>query len=459
VTDPKPTNPSDTGSLEPEPNRTLPSDATDPFDPVVPAPGTPWSSLPTEPPTDPDDPPSPEPDPWDLAAAAPSDPSDPVSDSEPFASPIEPEPVPTPEPTADTPEPPTDPETPAPDQVAPSARSRFRRPTLPGPQGPAGRFGRLGRGRDPRIGIAAVGALVVLFALLASEAGLAIMLAATVIPLALIVTLDRVDVFDREPPLILLGIGTAGAAAGVLIGLLNGFLLDEFWEENAVDRIGVIGLAGELAGRGDSPPVAIYALAGIVVPALAIAAMLAAPVAARRWPAFRNEAMDGVTLGAAAAGGFTLGTALVHLWPLITGDAVAGSVAGWTVAVLSIVLLRPIIIMTIAAVVGLAIWQFDLSRTTRDLVLPLAAGLGGAMLYALLGLLAEQSGATIQLVWSLAIAATLLALGRTSLRTAIDFDKRLLAGNRVVCPNCRRVTPAGKFCAFCQNPLPADVTS
>lgn len=309
------------------------------------------------------------------------------------------------------------------------------------------------RVRDPRIWFGTIGTLAVLFSLLASEAGLAIILAAAIIPLAIIGTLDRVDVFDREPALILLGIGAAGAGAGVLIGLLNGFLLDEFWEETAVDRIGVVGLAGELSGRSDSPPIAIYALAGIVVPALAVAAMLAAPVASRRWAAFRNEAMDGVTLAAAAGGGFSLGTALVHLWPLISGNPIAGSVADWTVAVLSIALFRPIIVMTVAALVGLAIWQFDLSRDTRDLIVPLAAGLGGAIAYALLGLLAEQSGATIQLIWSLAVATLLLAVGRSSLQSAIAFDRRLLAGNRVVCPNCRRVTPAGKFCAFCQKPL------
>jgi hypothetical protein len=309
---------------------------------------------------------------------------------------------------------------------------------------------------DPRVQIATVGAVLALIALLASEAGVAILLAAVVVPIALIVSLDRIDVFDREPALITLGIGTIGAAAGILIGLLNGFILDEFWDENAVDHIGTVGLAGELVGRLESPPVAIYALAGVVVPGLAVAAMLAAPVAARRWPAFRNEVMDGVTLGAAAAGGFALGTTLVHLWPLISGDRIEGSVADWTVAVLSIVLFRPLILMTIAALVGLAIWHFDLSRDTRDLVVPLAAGLGGAVGFAMIGLLAEQSGSTVQFLFNLAVAAVLAVAGRFCLRQAIAFDRGQLVGGRVVCPNCRRVTPAGKFCAFCQSPLPAD---
>jgi hypothetical protein len=309
---------------------------------------------------------------------------------------------------------------------------------------------------DPRIQIAAVGAVLVLIALLASEAGVAILLAAVVLPIALIVSLDRVDVFDREPALILLGIGAAGAAAGILIGLLNGFFLDEFWDENAIDHIGAVGLAGELVGRVDNPPLAIYALAGVVVPGLSIAAMLAAPVATRRWPAFRNEVMDGITLGAAAAGGFALGTTLVHLWPLITGDQIEGSVADWTAAVLSIVVFRPVILMTIAALVGLAIWQFDLSRDTRDMIVPLAAGLGGAVGFAVVGLLAEQSGSVVQFLFNLAVAGLLLVVGRVCLRKAIGFDRSQLVGNRVVCPTCRRVTPAGKYCAFCQSPLPSN---
>lgn len=445
-----------------DPARPLPSDPTIPFVPVASDPN----------PSPPDDPAS---APWEPAYAWDVESADLPSDSAITTDDGPPDPVPSdaggqafdhsppdsgsalaadPEITGSGPEESGSPQGSPPSEPA-AKPGRFGRGRMPASRLPGGRLGRV---RDPRIWIAVAGAVAVLLALLASEAGLAIMLATAVIPLAIIVTLDRVDVFDREPALILLGIGTAGAAAGVLIGLLNGFLLDEFWEETTVDRIGVIGLAGELAGRGDTPPVAIYALAGIVVPALAVAAMLAAPVAARRWPAFRNEAMDGVTLAAAAAGGFTLGTALVHLWPLISGDTVAGSVADWTVAVLSIVVFRPVIVMAIAALVGLAIWQFDLSRSTRDLVVPLAAGLGGAIAYALLGLLAEQSGAVVQLICSLAVAAILLAAGRNSLQSAIAFDRRLLAGNRVVCPNCRRVTPAGKFCAFCQHPLPTDAT-
>lgn len=445
MTDSKHIGTDDEAPRESSSDRPRPEDATIPFDPFAP-------SLDTEPPTDPfasvdapSDPDAPLEDAPDPREAASSEPlaDAPRSESSSETQPSPPDDRPVATATSTEPSPP----------ASPTARGRFR--------GPATRFapGPFGRIRDLRIWIAGVGGLFVLVALLASEAGIAVMLAAAIIPLAAVISLDRMDVFDREPALILLGIGTVGAIAGAFVALLNGFLLDEFWEENAIDRASVVGLAGELSGRPDGPPFAIYALAGIVVPALAVAAMLAAPVAARRWPAFRNEAMDGVTLGAAAGGGFALGTALVHLWPLISGDAVAGSVADWTVTVLSIVLLRPIIMMTIAALVGLAIWQFDLSRNTRDLIVALAAGLGGAILYALFGLLAEQSGATIQLIWSLAIAATLLTAGRVSLRGAIDFDRRLLAGNRVVCPNCRRVTPAGKFCAFCQQPLPADVTT
>jgi len=345
------------------------------------------------------------------------------------------------------------------DPTANPKRRRFRRPSVPGSLSEAGVLGGRRRLPDPRILIAAGGAVLVLIALLASEAGVAILLAAIVLPIALIVTLDRVDVFDREPAVILLGIGTAGAAAGILIGLLNSFFLDEFWDQNAVEHIGALGLAGELVGRVDSPPLAIYALAGVIVPGLSVAAMLAAPVAARRWPAFRNEAMDGVTLGAASAAGFALGTSLVHLWPLITDDQIQGSVADWTVAVLSIVVFRSVILMTIAALVGLAIWQFDLSRDTRDMVVPLAAGLGGAIVFAVVGLLAEQSGSAVQFLFNLALAGLLLGVGRFCLQRAIAFDRNQLVGNRVVCPNCRRITPAGKFCAFCQSPLPSDAST
>ena len=464
MTESKRFGPGDKSPDEPASEPVLPADATVPIDPI---PGTdlsrdPWRAAPGEDPfADPKNSPEPESN-WQPTPSADEDISaTPTSQTEQTTA----QPITTPSPTTPPPtrserEPssgrPIEPAETTSGSEASSERRRFRRPSVPGSLSQAGRFGRGQRMPDPRIQIAAVGAVLVLIALLASEAGVAILLAAIVLPIALIVTLDRVDVFDREPALILLGIGTAGSAAGILIGLLNGFFLDEFWDENAVNRIGAVGLAGELVGRLEHPPLAIYALAGVVVPGLSVAAMLAAPVAARRWPAFRNEAMDGVTLGAAAAGGFALGSTLVHLWPLISGDRVEGTVADWTVAVLSIVVFRPVILMTIAALVGLAIWQFDLSRDTRDMIVPLAAGLVGAVGFAIIGLLAEQSGAAVQFLFSLAVAGLLLGAGRFSLKKAIDFDRTQLVGSRVVCPTCRRVTPAGKFCAFCQSPLPSD---
>ena len=449
---------SDKSPDEPASEPALPADATVPIDPI---PGTdltkdPRRTAPSDDPfADPEDSPEPE---FDWKPGSSPDDDVPAAATSRFEHTTSQPTTPPPPRTEDATS--TDGTDGSPAAAAgtepPSEQRRFRRPSVPGSFGQSVRLGRGHRMPDPRVQIAACGAVVVLIALLASEAGVAIMLAAVVLPIVLIVTLDRVDVFDREPALILLGIGTAGAAAGTLIGLLNRFFLDEFWDETSVDRIGAVGLAGELVGRVDSPPLAIYALAGVVVPGLSLAAMLAAPVAARRWPAFRNEVMDGVTLGAAAAGGFALGTTLVHLWPLITGDRIEGSVADWTVAVLSIVVFRPVILMTIAALVGLAIWQFDLSRNTRDMVVPLAAGLGGAVGFAVIGLLAEQSGSAVQFLFNLAVAGVLLGAGRFCLQKAIDFDRTQLVGSRVVCPNCRRITPAGKFCAFCQNPLPSE---
>ena len=257
---------------------------------------------------------------------------------------------------------------------------------------------------DPRILIAAGGAVLVLIALLASEAGVAILLAAIVLPIALIVTLDRVDVFDRRagahPAWHRHSGGGGRPPHRVAQRLCPGRVLGQ----DAIDSTSAPwGWPGSWSGRVVDPsPLAIYALAGVIVPGLSVAAMLAAPVAARRWPAFRNEAMDGVTLGAAAAGGFALGTTLVHLWPLVTGDQIEGSVADWTVAVLSIVVFRSVILMTIAALVGLAIWQFDLSRDTRDMVVPLAAGLGGAVVFAVVGFagrtVRERGGVPVQ-IW------------------------------------------------------------
>jgi hypothetical protein len=203
-------------------------------------------------------------------------------------------------------------------------------------------------------------------------------------------------------------------------------------------------------------------LCGLLLPALAEVVKLAAPVFLRQWPEFRNEVMDGITLGAASGGAFAAGTAIVHFWPVITrGDSVGINLSEWTGMLLGLAVVRPLIQMATSALIGAALWQYSLRQSTDGLIMPIAAGAGGAIFYGLSDIIVQPVGTTFELFWSCLVAVVLLYFLRIVIRRALAQDATALGapGQRIVCPNCNRVTPVGAFCAICGAPLTTTVVS
>jgi hypothetical protein len=193
----------------------------------------------------------------------------------------------------------------------------------------------------------------------------------------------------------------------------------------------------------------------LLLPAVGAGAALVAPLYLRRWPSYRNEAMDGVTLGAAAGGGYAIGFAIAVLWRLITGEAAGGDVPEWTAATVGAVVLRPLILVGITALIGAAIWTYDLTGRSADLLAPLAAGLGWTAAYASVSLFTGDWSPAIGLIWSAGVLVAVAAIARSIVGSAIQHDRRWLTAGHVVCPRCRSVTPAGAFCSACRQPLSA----
>ena len=331
--------------------------------------------------------------------------------------------------------------------------------------------GRRLRGRRPtvlglRSLVVAGAAALAVVALLADEAGFALVVAAVAAPLILVETLVRRDVFDRMAPLVLLGVAAAGIVAGAAVGAVSVVVVDELWLDDRRQQAVSLGLAdpglavaslglGARAAEGDgSPPLLVLALAGLLLPAAGAGLAMAVPLYLRRWATYRNEVMDGVILGAAAGGGFAIGAAVANLWPLLTGESLVGDVPEWTVAAIGVVLLKPAILVGATALIGAGIWKYDLTARSGDLLVPLAAGLGWTIAYAFVSLFAGSWSPTIGLIWSLGVLIALAAIARSSVNEAVGHDRRWLNAGLIVCPQCRSMTPAGKFCSSCRAPLP-----
>jgi hypothetical protein len=300
--------------------------------------------------------------------------------------------------------------------------------------------------------IVAIGLALVLISMLAGSAGLAILIGIFILPVAILRYLSSVDLFEREPWWGIASPAAAGLFSGLVIGVIGHFIIDRLWIENAPLRVGAAGFAGEAADRAGGAPFSVLILSGLLLPAVAEAAKLAGPIFLRQWPSFRNEVMDGITLCAASGGAFAAGTAIVHFWPVITGgDSVGIGLSEWTGTLLGIAIVRPIIQVATSALLGAAVWRYSMTQSTAGLILPVAAGAGGAIFYGLSDIIVQPAGTTVELIWSILIVAVLLYFVRIVIRQARMQDAAALgaSGQRTICPNCRQVTPAGAFCANC----------
>lgn len=243
-----------------------------------------------------------------------------------------------------------------------------------------------------------------------------------------------------------------GGMVGVVMATIGAVIAAEWWIDGAPLHVGAAGFGGAAADREGAPGFAVLLFNGILLPAVGVAVSAIGPYAMRRFPEFRNEVMDGVTLGAAAGCGLATGTTVVYVWPILTGDNPSGgSVADWTSMLIGVLVTRPIIFGLAVAFVCAGLWHVALSQQSSDLFVPAGIGLGGAIVFAFGDLLVQPSGTRGELVWHLLVAAALVFAARLVMTRALSQDRAAFAASspRVICPNCGSSIPAGTFCAVC----------
>lgn len=327
--------------------------------------------------------------------------------------------------------------------------------------------------RQPR-GIIAAGATLVLLSLLANSAGLAIFISALVVPTAVLVDLKRRNLFDVEPWWAIVAMLGAGAISALFISLLSILLLKQFEDETDPFTsccgvfLGQVNL--DIAEPGGLSVIAV----GIVLPVIGAFLTAAGPLYLRQQPRFSDEVMDGVTLGAAAGGGYAATAAIIYFWPLINDSSdLGGSVSGWTSALIALLIVRPLFFCAATALICAGIWHYGIRQEPSGILIPVGSALTGSVVLAVGSLLLAGNSSLAELIWNVAMVIAILAASRFVLRQAVGEDRRLLlearengAGatavtKRVVCPECGAMTRAGAFCGNCGASLasPIDSTS
>jgi hypothetical protein len=299
--------------------------------------------------------------------------------------------------------------------------------------------------------ILAVGFLLVLVSLLANSGALALIIGASILPIAILYWCRKVDVVENEPWYIVVAFGVVGVVIGALLGWLAAFTTTTSWFETGVLNFGAAGFGGRFAEAAGAAPFIVWMIGGALVPLLALAAIVASPLLARRFAPLGNEVMDGLTVAAAMGGGFAIGTAAVFVAPMFGQPGPSISPSAWTLTTIGLTIVRPLIWTLAGGMIGAGAWRYLFTGKLTTAIAPVGLGVLGPLLFALLSLQLQPVGLWAEVLAGVIIAAVVAALYARTLSEAILEDRKVLGADeaRVVCPHCHRVTPEGQFCAHC----------
>lgn len=284
-----------------------------------------------------------------------------------------------------------------------------------------------------QVALVAGAALVIMLASLHLFAP-ATVAAVLVLPVLYLIYLYEVEIYETEPWLVIGATMVVGALLGAAFTALAG------------------GSLSRLLLTGDQT--AAFVLAGIAIPAVAQALMLAGPLFLYQFRSTFREPLDGLTFGAASGLGFSLASSLTAFWPLLTGPLVgSGSPLDWALRLIQAGLLVSVINACTTGVVAASVWlnRYD-RRRTHPWYTSILAGLVSA--FGVQIGLALITFAVQDLVLDVAILAVAAAALLLYLRVVIH-DALLVEGAEheigpdAQCPECDQVVPTMAFCPNC----------
>jgi hypothetical protein len=262
------------------------------------------------------------------------------------------------------------------------------------------------------------------------------------LPVLYLLYLYEVEVYEDEPWLLIGATMIAGAALGYAFTSFSG---------GAVSRL-------NLTGDRENA----FVLAGVAVPIVAQALMLAGPLFLYLFRSQFREPLDGLTFGAASALGFTLTSSLTAFWPLLAGPlAASGAPLDWSLRLLRAGILLSLINASTTALVTAAVWlqRYDRRRVgtpwASSILATLIVATGVQVALALLGFVAADLVAEVAILL-LATLALLLYVRLVIHQALMVEGAEHEIGPDARCPECQRVVPTMAFCPACGAARAAD---
>jgi len=312
----------------------------------------------------------------------------------------------------------------------------------------------------------AIAAVIVLALTLLGYLGGAVLAAALAVPLTYLVYLYDVNVWQDTP-------GPAVGLTFVLSAALSAAVSLVFFDWVFADRWAQLNSGGIARAGVGSIPVVPLLLFAVVLPVLALVAMLIGPLVLASRPKF-DDMIDGFTLGVASGTAYAAVESIVAFSVVFSIGRVEDGIPTWVAVVLNILVVKSLIYGTSAGIATAAFsgkgegYEGFTSVFWSHLLFVAVADVSYWIGVRLLAYL--DFGAAFGLLWGVVVLIVLVLRARTFLHASLieaavedaanERRSHGAAGERTYCPQCQMpLIPDAAFCIVCGQSVRATNTA
>lgn len=249
------------------------------------------------------------------------------------------------------------------------------------------------------------GAVLVLLALLANSGAAALIIGSAILPVVMVSRIAmEVRQQKREHQVQVLLMAFGGLVLGLIIGWLGSRTVDNSWFDNGALSYGAAGFGGTYANIAGSAPFIVWLTNGLVLPILTIAIIGALPYGLRLSTNMPARESSGVLLSAAVAAGYVIASAIVFFRPLFTESAPALGTSEWTLTIIGLAVVRPLVWIFGGAIIGAVVWRYIRTASLGAVMIPGIIAIALPLLFSLFTLGVESVSLWLEVVLGLIFA-------------------------------------------------------
>lgn len=243
-------------------------------------------------------------------------------------------------------------------------------------------------------GTLTVGGILILVSLL-SDSGLgalviAAILGAVVIMLRLYQHLQPLSKTELIAAAVL---ALLGLTAGVPLSWLAANTVNNSWFDTGILNYGAAGYGGEFSATAGSAPWQVWLIVGVLLPIVVVVAITAVTFVARVALSLNTRERTGMFLAAAAASGFVVASAIIFYQPLSQHPAPHISTSQWTLAILGISVIRPLVLILSGAMLGAVAFRYLRTMDPGTVIMPAIVAIAIPIGFGLVSMAAQSAGA------------------------------------------------------------------